>query len=87
MSSKQRAAIFCMQFGPEIAVKDICQRYFNLTVKTANERIKSGKFPLPAFRTANTNSGDYFVKAEDLAELIEAQHSKAKAEWEAARSH
>ncbi|KJY79111.1 hypothetical protein TW74_09560 [Vibrio nigripulchritudo] len=80
---KKRVALVANQYGAEIPVKDICQRYFNCSVKTANERIKSNTFPLPAFRTTDTNSGDFFVTAEDLAALIVKQHAKAKAEWEA----
>lgn len=73
----------CQQYGAEIPVRNICQHYFNCTVKTANERIKVKKFPLPAYRITDTNSGDYYVTAEDLAALIEKKHSQAKAEWEA----
>ncbi len=83
---KKRIVLITQQYGAEIPVKDICQRYFNCSVKTANERIKARTFALPAFRTTGTNSGDFFVAAEDLAELIETQRANAKAEWEAANS-
>lgn len=83
---KKRIVLVSQQYGIEIPVKDICQRYFNCSIKTANERIKAKAFPLPAFRTTGANSGDFFVTAEDFAELIEKQHAKAKAEWEEANN-
>lgn len=82
-SLQKRILILCQQYGAEIPVRNICQHYFNCTVKTANERIKVKKFPLPAYRITDTNSGDYYVTEEDLAALIEKKHSQAKAEWEA----
>ncbi|MCG9790662.1 pyocin activator PrtN family protein [Vibrio mediterranei] len=85
-SLKKRVVLISQQYGAEIPVEAICQRYFNCTVKTANERIKKKKFPVPAYRTTDGNSGDYYVAAEDLAELIERKHAQAKAEWEAANS-
>lgn len=88
-SFKKRVLLISQQYGAEIPVEAICQRYFNCTVKTANERIKKNVFPVPAYRTTDSNSGDYYVNAEDLAALIERKSSEAKAEWEAAngKSH
>ncbi|MFA0113550.1 pyocin activator PrtN family protein [Vibrio sp. 10N.261.46.E11] len=85
-SFKKRVIIISTLYGDEIPVKDICQRYFNCTVKTANERIKKNVFPVPAYRTTDSNSGDYYVDAKDLAALIERKSSEAKAEWEAVNS-
>ena len=81
---KKRVLQISAQYGSEVPVSAICQRYFNCSVKTANERIKAKAFPLPAYRITDNNSGDYYVDADDLAALIERKHAQAKAEWEAA---
>ncbi|SBS65533.1 pyocin activator PrtN family protein [Vibrio atlanticus] len=83
-SLKKRVLQINAQYGAEVPVSAICQRYFNCSVKTANERIKAKVFPLPAYRTTDSNSGDYYIDADDLAALIERKHSEAKVEWEAA---
>lgn len=66
---------------PVIPVSEICQGFFNCKVQTANERIRAGTFPIPAFRLTGKNSGDFFVKVDDLADYIDEMHSKAKEEW------
>ena len=66
---------------PLIPVSEICEEFFNCRIKTANQRIRAGTFPIPAFRLTDKNSGNFFVKIDDLADYIDKMHTKAKEEW------
>ena len=70
---------------PVIPVSEICQEFFNCMLQTANQRIRGGTFPVPAFRLSGKNSGDFFVKVDDLADYIDKMHAKAKEEWMSCR--
>lgn len=76
-----RYALHAVFGKPIIPVKDICEDYFNCKVKTANERIKALTFPIPAFRLTSTQSGEFYVSVDELADYIDKQSERAKAEW------
>ena len=74
-------ALHALYGQPIIPVSQICEEFFNCKVQTANQRIRAKTFPIPAFRLTDKNSGQFFVKIDDLADYIDKMHAKAKEEW------
>ncbi|MEZ8745947.1 pyocin activator PrtN family protein [Vibrio sp. 10N.222.54.F12] len=71
---------------PIIPVSEICEEFFGLRIKTANERIRAHTFPIPAFSLTGKKNGDYFINVDELAAHIEKQQAKAKEEWDEVHS-
>ncbi|WP_159821470.1 pyocin activator PrtN family protein [Colwellia sp. 20A7] len=67
---------------PIINLKDVCQEFFGITVKTAMQKIKGQDFPVPTFRLANSERSPVFIKVEDLANYIDQQYQIASKEWQ-----
>ena len=67
---------------PIINLKDVCQEFFGITVKTAMQKIKGQDFPVPTFRLANSERSPVFIKVEDLANYIDQQYKIASNEWQ-----
>jgi len=67
---------------PIINLKDVCQEYFGISVKTAMQRIKGQDFPVPTFRLVNSERSPVFIKVEDLANYIDQQYQIASKEWQ-----
>ena len=73
------------RFGsPIIPVEDICIEFFGVQKKTAEQMVKAGTFPVPAFklREIDNQRSPTMVKIEDLAAHIDKQYKKAKLEWQ-----
>jgi hypothetical protein len=68
--------------APIINLKDVCQEYFGISVKTAMQRIKGQDFPVPTFRLVNSERSPVFIKVEDLANYIDQQYKIASNEWQ-----
>ncbi|MBG9999448.1 pyocin activator PrtN family protein [Pseudoalteromonas sp. NSLLW24] len=67
---------------PVINLKDVCQEFFGISVKTAMQKIKGQDFPVPTFRLANSERSPVFIKVEDLAFYIDKQYQIASKEWQ-----
>ncbi|ASM48801.1 hypothetical protein PESP_a0566 [Pseudoalteromonas espejiana DSM 9414] len=67
---------------PIINLKDVCQEFFGISVKTAMQKIKGQDFPVPTFRLANSERSPVFIKVEDLAVYIDKQYQIASKEWQ-----
>ena len=65
-----------------INLKDVCQEYFGISVKTAMQKIKGQDFPVPTFRLTNSERSPVFIKVEDLANYIDQQYKIASDEWQ-----
>ena len=60
----------------EIPLARICEEHFGLSVKLAKERAAKAELPVPAYKVAR--NGEWLVRADDLAELLDREHARAK---------
>ncbi|MCP4991168.1 MAG: pyocin activator protein PrtN [Colwellia sp.] len=67
---------------PIINLKDVCQEFFGVTVKTAKQKIKGQDFPVPTFSLIKSERAPVFIKVEDLAAFIDKQYKVAANEWQ-----
>lgn len=68
--------------SPVIELKDVCQEFFGVTVKTAKQKIKGQDFPVPTFSLTKSERSPVFMKVEDLASYIDKQYQVASKEWQ-----
>ena len=71
--------------SPTVDLKDICDEFFGITPKTAEQRVKSCDLPVPTFKLRDSKRCPTLVKIEDLAAYIDKQHSEAKQQWQSAQ--
>lgn len=70
------------RFGKsEIPLSDICEEYFGINIKTAQQKARTYELPLPVFRMDESQRAPYLVKVDDLAEFIDKKHELAREEW------
>ncbi|CCN85493.1 conserved hypothetical protein [Vibrio nigripulchritudo SFn27] len=71
------------RFGsPTVQLKEICNEFFGITPKTAEERAKACDFPIPTFKLRESQRCPTMVKVEDLAQYIDKQYEVAQKEWQ-----
>ena len=70
--------------SPTVDLKDICDEFFGITPKTAEQRVKSCEFPVPTFKLRDSKRSPTLIKVEDLAAYIDKQHAEAKQQWQSA---
>lgn len=68
--------------SPTVDLKDVCDEFFGITVKTAEQRVKACDFPVPTFKLRDSKRCPTLIKVEDLAAYIDEQYAKAKEEWQ-----
>jgi len=68
--------------APIINLKDVCQDYFGISIKTAMQKIKGEDFPVPTFRLVDSERAPVFIKVEDLAKYIDQQYKDASIQWQ-----
>lgn len=75
---KTYSALLIQYESPVVPLSEICEAYFDCDYKAAQRMHRDDKLPIPAFRTGSRQS-PLMIKLQDLADHIDAQHSKAKA--------
>ncbi len=68
--------------SPTVELKQVCQEFFGITPKTAEQRAKAYDFPIPTFKLRDSERSPTLVKIEDLAKHIDRQYEQAKNEWQ-----
>ncbi|EGQ8484484.1 MULTISPECIES: pyocin activator PrtN family protein [Vibrio] len=68
--------------SPTVELKQVCQEFFGITPKTAEQRAKACDFPIPTFKLRDSERSPTLVKIEDLAKHIDRQYEQAKNEWQ-----
>ena len=71
--------------SPIIELKDVCQEFFGITVKTAKQKIKREDFPIPTFSLIQSERSPVLLKVEDLAAFIDEQYKPAAEKWQSVR--
>ena len=76
------------RFGsPTVDLKVVCQEFFGITPKTAEQRVKACDFPVPTFKLRDSKRCPTLVKVEDLAAFIDKKYAEAKEEWQSVNTH
>lgn len=68
--------------APVVRLEDVCEHYFGLSIKTANDRAITNKLPIPAFRLVDSQKAPFMVKISDLAAHIDNAQQLAAELWE-----
>lgn len=68
--------------SPTVDLKDVCDEFFGITPKTAEQRVKACDFPVPTFKLRDSKRCPTLIKVEDLASYIDKKHQAAKEEWQ-----
>jgi hypothetical protein len=64
----------------EIPLENLCEKYFNLDIKTASQRAARSKLPVAAYR-AGTQKSQWLVSANALANYLDACKKEAEDDW------
>ena len=81
---KQISTFFALmaEFGTaEIPLEDISEKFFGLQPDMAKKRAARRQLPVTAYR-GGTQKSPWLVSAQDLADYIDTQRTKAKQEWD-----
>lgn len=67
------------EFGTaQIPLDACCEKYFGISsAEKAKQRAAQHNLPVPAYRCGSQKS-QWFINAQDLADLIDHQHEQAK---------
>jgi hypothetical protein len=68
--------------APAVRLEDVCEHYFGIAIKTANDYATLNKLPIPAFRLVNSQKAPWMVKLSDLAAHIDNAQRLATELWE-----
>ena len=68
--------------GPAVPLDKICERYLNMSIKTAIEAAALNRLPFPTFRLGESRKAPLMVNIKDLATHMDEGHRCAKASWE-----
>ncbi|WP_099609066.1 pyocin activator PrtN family protein [Vibrio coralliilyticus] len=67
--------------SPTVELKQVCQEFFGITPKTAEQRAKACDFPVPTFKLRDSERSPSLIKVEDLAAFIDKRHKEAQDDW------
>ncbi|WP_087024458.1 pyocin activator PrtN family protein [Thaumasiovibrio subtropicus] len=71
------------RFGsPTVELRNVCQEFFGITPKTAEQKVKACDFPVPTFKLRDSERSPTLIKIEDLAKHIDECYAAAKHEWQ-----
>ncbi len=70
------------EFGSaQIPLGQMCEKYFNVSPAIAKRKAAVQSLPIPVIKLQKGQKGQYFVKAEILANHIDEQVVQAEKEW------
>ena len=68
--------------SPTVELKAVCQEFFGITPKTAEQKAKACDFPVPTFKLRDSERSPTLIRVEDLAMYIEKRYELAKTDWQ-----
>ncbi|MGF1716123.1 pyocin activator PrtN family protein [Photobacterium chitinilyticum] len=68
--------------SPTVELKEVCQEFFGITPKTAEQKAKACDFPVPTFKLRDSERSPSLIKIEDLAAYIDQRYELARTEWQ-----
>lgn len=66
---------------PVIELKKICEEFFGIKPKTAEQKVKGCDFPIPTFKLRDSERSPTLIRVEDLATYIDKRYAEAELEW------
>ncbi|MCJ8318739.1 MAG: pyocin activator PrtN family protein [Colwellia sp.] len=66
---------------PVIELKQVCEEFFGIKPKTAEQKVKGCDFPIPTFKLRDSERSPTLIKIEDLANYIDKRYAEAEIEW------
>ncbi|WP_413113844.1 pyocin activator PrtN family protein [Thaumasiovibrio sp. DFM-14] len=67
--------------SPTVELRNVCQEFFGITPKTAEQKVKACDFPVPTFKLRDSERSPSLIMVEDLATYIDKRYQQAKADW------
>jgi len=67
--------------SPVIELKNVCEEFFGIKPKTAEQKAKGCDFPIPTFKLRDSERSPTLIKIEDLATYIDQRYAEAETEW------
>lgn len=68
--------------SPTVHLKEICEEFFGIKPKTAEQKAKAQSLPVPAFKLIDSERAPTLVNVSDLAKHIDTQRELAAKDWE-----
>ena len=68
--------------APIVPLASICEQFFGLSPRAAQEHAALNKLPVPAFRLRESQKAPLMVHVRDLAKHIDDSHTVATEHWE-----
>jgi hypothetical protein len=69
------------EFGQaDIPLETVAARYLGMDERAARAKANRGELPFPAYRAGSTKS-PWMVRVTDLAEFLDKERDRAKADW------
>jgi len=68
--------------SPTVELKVICNEFFGLTPKTAEQKAKAQDLPIPTFKLRDSERSPSLVNIADLATYVEQRYRESKSEWD-----
>lgn len=67
--------------SPVVELKEVCEEFFGIKPKTAEQKAKGCDFPIPTFKLRDSERSPTLIKIEDLAAYIDKRYDEAQSEW------
>lgn len=74
-------ALMSIYKSPAIPLKDICEKFFNLSYAEALKKAARCELPVPTFKLTNSQKAPLMVSAEALGAWIDKQADEAAELW------
>ena len=68
--------------SPTVQLSKICDEFFGITSKTAEQKAKVQLLPVPTFKLRESQNSPTLVKVDDLALYIDKCHEEYRKTWQ-----
>ena len=68
--------------NPVVPLKEVCQEFFGITPKTAEQKAKAGTLPVPTFKMRDSERAPTLVNISDLGEFLELRYQQGREQWD-----
>lgn len=67
--------------NPVVPLKEVCQEFFGINPKTAEQKAKAGTLPVPTFKMRDSERVSTLVNISDLGEFLELHYQQGREQW------
>ncbi|RZQ53040.1 pyocin activator protein PrtN [Pseudoalteromonas phenolica] len=68
--------------NPVVPLKEVCQEFFGINPKTAEQKAKAGTLPVPTFKMRDSERAPTLVNISDLGEFLELRYQQGREQWD-----